>query len=229
MVKIFAVSTDSSLRDTFSHGLGGSVAQGFSIRVINSVDELTEVVRREVPDLILVDIVDCTSNHACRRIRSIPALARVPLLCLVEQCSAQDVAAVLDAGGDDCVRKPVIARELAARVRALLRRANRSAKVIPLVIDEREKSVLLYGSYVELTPTEYDLLRVLCQNPGQPLSATDLLERVWNYPPGVGDPALVRNHVRNLRRKLERDPNRPRIVTSSHGRGYTVSISAERR
>jgi DNA-binding response OmpR family regulator len=85
------------------------------------------------------------------------------------------------------------------------------------------------GRKIDLTPTEYELLVALCQNPGEHMDATRLLEQVWHYPPGDGDPALVRNHVRNLRRKLEHDPDRPRIVTSAHGRGYAVSIGIERR
>ncbi len=162
-----------------------------------------------------------------KQVRAVPGLATVPILCVVNASSAQDVAQVLDSGGDDCLRKPFVVRELAARVRALLRRKARPAA--PLVLDPLNKAVQVHGRSVDLTPTEFDLLDALCQAQGEHLSASDLLEQVWNYPPGVGDPALVRNHVRNLRRKLERDPNRPRIVTSAHGRGYTVAIDILRR
>jgi DNA-binding response OmpR family regulator len=88
---------------------------------------------------------------------------------------------------------------------------------------------LLNGATLALTPTEYALLDVLCSIPGSYLTAEDLLEQVWNYAPGKGDPALVRNHIRNLRRKMERDPDRPRIVASAHGRGYTIGIDFQRQ
>lgn len=224
MVTIFIVSTDQNLRDILAQG-----HSNYHVRMLDSVDNLINAARTEIPDLIVVDLYDCTSEGACRRVRAQPGFGRLPILCIVEQCSAQDIASVLDSGGDDCLRRPYVGRELAARVRALLRRNRRPAFIAPLVLDRHEKSAILYGSPIDLTPTEYDLLDALCDSPGEHLTATDLLVRVWNYPPGVGDPALVRNHVRNLRRKLERDPNRPRIVVSAHGRGYTVSINTERR
>src|SRR5206468_3630098 len=103
------------------------------------------------------------------------------------------------------------------------RRTTRLLPKAEIVINRRDKTVKVRDRAVELTPTEYDLLNVLCQTPGEHIPTTALLERVWQYPPGSGDPALVRNHVRNLRRKLEMDPDHPRIVTCFQGRGYTIS------
>ena len=230
MATIFIISKDMAMWETIQQALPHDT---YTLRSIETPDRVAEAARREIPDLLVIDLAPYGPDYAnpCRRTRMSPSLVRVPVLCLVNSGSAYEIAQALDAGGDDCLRKPFVARELAARVRALLRRLTTAVvqPSAPLVLNPAGKTVQLYGSPVELTPTEYDLLDVLCQAAGEHLSASDLLMRVWNYPPGVGDPALVRNHVRNLRRKLERDPNRPRIVTSAHGRGYTISVSAERR
>lgn len=230
MATIYIISKDTAIWETVQQALP---SDNYVLRSIEVPDRVADAARHETPDLLIVDLAPYGADYSstCRRVRAAPAVSRVPVLCLVNSGSAYEIAQALDAGGDDCLRKPFVARELAARVRALLRRITHTpaAPSAPLVLNPAGKTAQLYGVPVELTPTEYDLLDVLCQAQGQHLTASDLLMRVWNYPPGVGDPALVRNHVRNLRRKLERDPNRPRIVTSAHGRGYTVSVSAERR
>ncbi len=228
MASILAITNDLTLLRSIQQALADD---HHALRSADSLDNLAEKVRETLPDLVLVDqpavppCPDC--SMLAQQVRAIPTLAHIPILCLVNTTNAQDIAQVLDSGGDDCLRKPFVIREMAARIRALLRRKTPVAA--PLVLDPLRKSVQVHGQAVDLTPTEYDLLVALCQTPGEHLSASDLLEQVWNYPPGVGDPALVRNHVRNLRRKLERDPNRPRIVTSAHGRGYTVAIDILRR
>jgi DNA-binding response OmpR family regulator len=183
------------------------------------------------PSLIVIDLglKPIDSATMCRRVRSMPRFAQVPVLSITSAQTAMEVARVLDAGADDCLRKPLVARELGARVRALLRRPKGIENYLWITINRQDRSVLLRDQPVELTPTEFELLEALCRSPGEPIPASTLLQEVWNYPPGVGDPALVRNHVRNLRRKLERDPDRPRIVTSAHGRGYTVSVDIRHR
>jgi DNA-binding response OmpR family regulator len=228
MASILAATTDPTLLQ----GIQQALADDHHIlRGLDSLDNLADKVRDYPPDLVLLDLSSLPSCPDCvllsQQVRAVPALTHVPILCVINANSAQDIALVLDSGGDDCLRKPFVIREMAARVRALLRRKVQPAA--PLVLDPQHKVVQVHGRLVDLTPTEYDLLDALCQTPGEHLSASDLLEQVWNYPPGVGDPALVRNHVRNLRLKLERDPNRPRIVTSAHGRGYTVAIDILRR
>ncbi|MCE7946092.1 MAG: DNA-binding response regulator [Chloroflexi bacterium CFX4] len=202
-----------------------------TILAVETPEALSEQVRRFTIELIILDLASFASDSEllCRRVRTLPRASQSALLCLVSG-SAYAIAQALDAGADDCLRRATLnARELAARLRALLRRSQRVAAAAPLIIYSNERAIKLNGRSVELTPTEFDLLEVLSQQPGEYLTATQLLERVWNYPPGSGDPALVRNHVRNLRRKLEHDPDRPRVVTSAHGRGYTLSVDAQRR
>ncbi len=179
------------------------------------------------PDLVIIDSPGIQILDMCRKLRNIASLECAQILVLTEPKTAQEIAQILDAGGDDCLRKPFSPRELAARARALVRRTNRLLPKAELVINRREKTVRVRDRAVDLTPTEYDLLDVLCQNPGEHIPTAALLERVWQYPPGTGDPALVRNHVRNLRRKLESDPDHPRIVTCFQGRGYTISADIQ--
>jgi DNA-binding response OmpR family regulator len=183
------------------------------------------------PTVIIVDLALKPIDTAlmCRRVRSVPRFGQVSVLALSPVQGANDIARILDAGADDCLRKPIIAREFAARIRALLRRPKSGESYMWLTIHRQEKRVMLRDEPIDLTPTEFDLLDALSRTPGEPIPASTLLQEVWNYPPGVGDPALVRNHVRNLRRKLERDPDRPRIVTSAHGRGYAINVDIRRR
>lgn len=228
MATILIISKDPVLSAAIQQALAD---EPHSFRLAESLDRLPYLANGDIPALMIVDLLSYgpDASTVCARIRNTPALDRAPMLCLGRGETAATIAQILDAGGDDYLRKPFIPREIAARVRALLRRSARSVTAPGLILDADHYAVQVNGQYVALTPTEFVLLETLCQSAGAHLSAEELLERVWHYPPGHGDPALVRNHVRNLRRKLERDPNRPRIVTSSHGRGYTVSAELLRR
>lgn len=229
MATVFLISRDHALPDIVEHALA---ADAHKVIAVDSLERVVETARRNTVELLIVDLTAFARdyNSICRRVRTSPPLARLPMLCLVHGGNAHDVAQVLDAGGDDCLRKSSLtSRELAARVRALLRRHTRPVPHVAMVLSEEDKSIQLFGRTIALTPTEYSLLDVLSRNPGQYVTASMLLQQVWHYPSGVGDPALVRNHVRNLRRKIEADPERPRIVTSSHGRGYTITVHTQRR
>lgn len=221
MATILIIGKDPVLSTAVQQALA---VEPHTFRLAESLDRLPTLSNGDAPALVVVDLMSFGPDVSgiCRRIRHTSALERVPLLCIGRGETASMVAQILDAGGDDYLRKPFIPREIAARVRALLRRTTRNSVAPGLILDADHYAVQVNGQHVALTPTEFLLLETLCQSSGDHLSAEELLERVWHYPPGRGDPALVRNHVRNLRRKLERDPNRPRIVISSHGRGYTI-------
>ncbi len=196
------------------------------------------------PDLIILDIVmpGIDGLTLCQELRAARATAAIPILFLTVRSGAEELAQALDCGGDDCLRKPFAAKELSARVRALLRRAFRAQRprndaaeagsvrsvYMPpgttLRVLPEERAVQVGARTVELTATELHLLQYLAQRPGALFPAERLLEEVWRYPAGTGDPALVRTHVRNLRRKIETDPARPTILLSLHGRGYTLNI-----
>jgi len=193
----------------------------------DTLDSAFRQIYKDSPDLIILDgeMLFQDGKSVCRQLHSVDGIPVVPILVLSNVKNAQEIALALDAGCDDCVRKSIAGRELAARIRALLRRRGRPTSETLLTLSRNHKTVHVRGQQVDLTPTEYDLLSVLCEFPGQHLTTASLLETVWHYPPGTGDPALVRNHVRNLRRKLEVDPDHPRIVMCYQGRGYTISAN----
>ena len=149
---------------------------------------------------------------------------------LTAKGSTDDIVDGLDAGADDYVVKPFELAELRARVHALIRRGQRISdssnntvlQIDELVLDSDTYQVSVLGKSVQLTSTEHRLLRYLMEHVNQALSPSHLLQAVWEYPPDTGDPDLVRAHVRNLRSKVEKDPNR-RYIRTIHGVGYMIS------
>jgi two-component system response regulator MtrA len=220
MATILFIHTNNGIYDSVKH----AASQDAHTLLTASTVENLDGIYRDSPDLIILDsaVLYKDGLSACRRLRSVPDFQLTPILVLGNGQSPVEVAQVLDAGCDDCIRNLVPERELAARIRALLRRKPVLSKRLMLKLNAVQKSVQLENHVIDLTPTEYDLLVALCERPGQHLTTGGLLETVWHYPSGAGDPALVRNHIRNLRRKLEADPNHPRIVLCHQGRGYSV-------
>jgi two-component system, OmpR family, response regulator RpaA len=228
MPTILLIDKGSTTLDAVRQMLPGEVRD---LAVADTLESALHRLGDMTPSLIVVDLglKPSDSSMMCRRLRSVPRFVQVPILAVTSAQSAAEIARVLDSGADDCIRKPLVMREFGARMRALLRRPKGTESYLWITINRQDRSVHLRDEPVELTPTEFELLEALCRTPGEPMPASTLLQEVWHYPPGIGDPALVRNHVRNLRRKLERDPDRPRIVTSAHGRGYTVSVDIRHR
>lgn len=184
-------------------------------------------------DLVVLDVIMPEMNgvEVCRRIRSNPALLRIPILFLTARGRPNEIVEGLDAGADDYLIKPFAVVELPARVRALLRRApggvldpdSDQLAIGPLVIYASKLDAQIGEHTVALTPIEHRLLHVLMMHAGRPLSAERLLEDVWEYPAGVGDPRLVRVHITNLRAKLQPNPDDPPIIVNLHGQGYLIS------
>lgn len=200
--------------------------EGYDVLKAQSAREALSVVEATNPDLFVIDLglPNIDGVALCRELRSQPQSLNTPIIFLTSPHSTYSVADALESGGDDYVRKPFAMRELAARIRAHLRRyTNQLGDEIPTVrIVANTHQVFVNDREVELTRVEFDLLKHLCEYPDKWHSTEDLLSHVWQYPSGVGDAALVRNHVRNLRRKLEDNPERPAIIQSRHGRGYAI-------
>jgi DNA-binding response OmpR family regulator len=178
-------------------------------------------------DLVLLDLrlPDMSGFDVCRALR---ARSIVPIIIITAQTDTHDLVAGLEAGADDYITKPVVPKELAARIRALLRRVQLQETTAPRstvfgdVELRREQGVVLKaGREVSLTKTEYRLLCEFADHVGAVLSRDQLLERVWGYE-YLGDSRLVDAHVRRLRVKIEDHPDDPRLIVTVRGLGYRL-------
>jgi len=180
-------------------------------------------------DLVLLDLrlPDMSGFDVCRELRS---KSLVPIIMVTEQTDTHDLVAGLEAGADDYVTKPVVAKELAARIRAALRRttllSTSSATIDRFTVRDVEMRsdqgiVLKGGIELPLTKTEYRLLHIFMENANKVLSRDQLLELVWGYE-YLGDSRLVDAHIRRLRLKIEDVPDEPRIIVTVRGMGYRL-------
>jgi two-component system KDP operon response regulator KdpE len=178
------------------------------------------------PDLVVLDLglPDMAGASVCAEIRR---WSSVPVVVLSARHSDHEKIALFEAGADDYVTKPFSPEEFQARVRAHLRRARLPpgagdggpVEVEGLTIDLARKWIGREGQDVRLTPTEWDLLRALMAHPGKALTHAELFRTVWGRSDGDAQ-ANLRVHVANLRRKLERDAVRPRLIVTEPGIGY---------
>lgn len=176
------------------------------------------------PDLVVLDVmlpeIDGFSVLTHLRKRT-----DVPVILLTARTEEADRVLGLELGADDYVVKPFSPRELAARVRSVLRRVRPAApanliEFEGLTIEGGSREVTCRGEVVELTPKEFDLLAFLAASPRQVFSRAQILEHVWDSSPDYQDPSTVTVHVRRLRRKLEADPETPRWLHTVWGVGY---------
>jgi DNA-binding response OmpR family regulator len=181
------------------------------------------------PDLVLLDLrlPDLSGFDVCRQLRS---NSIVPIIIVTAQTDTYDLVAGLEAGADDYVTKPVVPKELAARIRAALRRvhlheatvASSSATKFGDIELRREHGVVLKGGVeLNLTKTEYRLMCEFADHANMVLSRDQLLERVWGYE-YLGDSRLVDAHVRRLRVKIEDQPDDPKLIVTARGIGYRL-------
>jgi DNA-binding response OmpR family regulator len=185
---------------------------------------------REEPDLVLLDLrlPDIQGFDVCRTMRS---KSIVPIIIVTAQTDTYDLVAGLEAGADDYVTKPVVTKELAARMRALLRRVQLQEVTAPrptqfgdLELRREQGVVLKGGEEVPLTKTEFLLLCEFADHVGLVLSRDQLLERVWGYD-YLGDSRLVDAHIRRLRVKIEDAPDEPKHIVTVRGIGYRLQTS----
>jgi DNA-binding response OmpR family regulator len=198
--------------------------EGYEVQELDRGDHVAEAVTSFQPDLIVLDIM-LPGTSGLEVLRQIGP-NKIPVIMLTARVEEADRVLGLELGADDYVTKPFSPRELVARVRTVLRRAQPSLSTPEtlrfdnLSIDHRSREVMLGDDVVTLTAKEFDLLAFLASSPRQVYSRSQLLHSVWDSSPEYQDPATVTVHVRRLRHKLETDPENPRWITTVWGVGY---------
>ena len=198
--------------------------EGFLVSEAGDGAAALELVPRTPPDLVVL-VVMLPKVDGLSVLAQVRKTTDVPVILLTARTDETDRVLGLELGADDYVVKPFSPRELAARVRSVLRRTTRQVshdrmEFDGLIIDGTTREVLVDGTLLELTPKEFDLLAFLAASPRQVFSRGQLLEQVWDSSPDYQDPSTVTVHVRRLRAKMETDPNRPRWITTVWGVGY---------
>jgi len=222
--RILLVEDDERIRTSLRLALED---EGYDVDDAASGEDALDRFDSQPAEVVLIDVMlpGIDGFECCRQIRR---SSTVPIIMVTARTDTHDVVAGLEAGADDYVTKPFVAKELSARIRALLRR-TRPADEASLVqfgdIEVRadEGIVRRSGEEVHCTRTEFRLLCELAANPGKVLSREQLLDRVWGYD-YFGDGRLVDVHVRRLRTKIEPDPANPRHILTVRGLGYKLAM-----
>ena len=225
MSRILIVEDDERIRSSMRLALED---EGFTVDDVGSGERAIEQFEAEPAELVLIDLMlpGMDGFDACRTLRR---TSTVPIIMVTARSDTPDVVAGLEAGADDYVTKPFVAKELAARIRALLRRSHLEGEDSAVLsfgdvrIEPDAGVVRRAGVEVHCTRTEFRLLCELADHPGKVLSREHLLEQVWGYD-YFGDGRLVDVHVRRLRTKIEHDPASPRFILTVRGMGYKLAV-----
>ena len=221
-VRVLVVDDEAAIRRYLRASLS---AHGYTVFEVESGRAALEAITAERPDMVILDLglPDVDGVEVTRLLRE---WTRIPIIILSVRGQEADKIAALDAGADDYLTKPFGTGELLARMRVALRRASQSQVEPVFVVDELtvdlgRRLVGVAGAEVQLTPTEYDLLRTLVSHAGKVLTHRQLLREVW----GMGyeqETHMLRVNISNLRHKIEPDPARPHYILTEPGVGYRL-------
>jgi two-component system response regulator RegX3 len=224
MTRVLVVEDEESFSDALSYMLR---REGFDAVVAASGPEALEEFDRSGADIVLLDLMlpGLPGTEVCRALRS---RSSVPIIMLTAKDAEIDKVVGLELGADDYVTKPYSARELVARIRAVLRRRGEAEPVVedvlqagPVRMDVERHVVVVDGRPVALPLKEFELLELLLRNTGRVLTRMQLIDRVWgsDY---VGDTKTLDVHVKRLRAKIEPDPGNPKHLLTVRGLGYKL-------
>lgn len=220
--KVLVVDDEPSIVNAVSYNLR---RHNFSVVTAGDADEALRVFTEEKPDLVILDIMLPSGSgfDICRAMRE---QSRAPILMLTARVAESDRVRGLDIGADDYVVKPFGMRELIARVRALLRRAEPVTVAAPaetrgLYIDHEKREAHFEGQLLSLSRREFDLLALLASSPGRVFDRQTMLDRVWGEDACVDD-RTVDVHIRWLREKIEQAPAHPEYLLTVRGIGYKL-------
>lgn len=214
------ITTQKLLRSVLS-------TEGFTLQIADNGASALTATAMFKPDLVLLDLglPDMDGIEVIRRMRE---WSTVPIIVLSARTHEDDKVLALDAGADDYLNKPFGMAELLARIRVALRRVVHTAEPLfksgELEVDLASRKVTLRGSNMALTPTEYDILRLLVSNAGNVVTLNQILKKVWGEA-YIDQPQVLRVNISNLRHKLETDPSRPSYIITEPGVGYKLRTS----
>ncbi|WGF87963.1 response regulator [Marinivivus vitaminiproducens] len=221
-VPILVIEDEAPIRRLLRTSL---TPQGFEIIEAQGAVEGLDLLERARPDLLLLDLglPDVEGEDVIRRIRA--SGSKLPIIVLSARGDEQGKVRALDLGADDYVTKPFGMAELVARIRTALRHRvqEQGAESVfrsgELVVDLTRRRVTRAGAEIKLSPKEYDILRLLVLHAGKVLTHRMIMQEVWGP---AGDVQYLRIYVRQLRQKLERDPERPALILTETGVGYRL-------
>ena len=202
----------------------------FRVSTAHDGETAIRVLRRERPHLMILDLMlpDRDGWDITRVVRSDATLTYLPIIMLTARVEDSDKIIGLELGADDYITKPFNPREVVARVRAVLRRTQAGSSDAPPVMewggirmDVARRMVTVGGQHIDLTPTEFDILRTLMENPGYVFTRSTLIERSLGFDYESLERTLD-THIKNLRRKIEPDPRQPTYIQTVYGVGYRL-------
>lgn len=223
--KILIVDDEPNIRDLLTTSLRFA---GFTIRSVGNGAAAISAVIEEEPDLIILDVMlpDMNGFSVTKRLRE--AGYTSPILFLTAKDDTEDKITGLTVGGDDYVTKPFSLDEIVARIKAILRRTMQVDEEAQLTVgeislDQDTHEVIVNGAEVDLSPTEFKLLRYMMLNPNRVLSKAQILDHVWEYD-FQGDAGIVESYISYLRRKIDQYTTEPMIQTK-RGFGYMLRVN----
>ncbi len=222
MTRLLVVEDEESFSEALSYMLE---REGFEVAVADSGPKALEEFARRGADLVLLDLMlpGVSGTEVCRQLR---ARSSVPVIMLTARDSEVDKVVGLELGADDYVTKPFSARELVARIRAVLRRGTEPEELMPATLaagpvrmDVDRHVVTVHGESIRMPLKEFELLEMLLRNAGRVLTRGQLIDRIWgsDY---VGDTKTLDVHVKRLRAKIEASPGEPKHLVTVRGLGY---------
>ncbi|MEY4489182.1 MAG: hypothetical protein RIQ79_1690 [Verrucomicrobiota bacterium] len=226
--KILVVDDEADVTDLLVYTFK---AKGFVVEAVNDPSRSVGIARTFLPDLVILDVMmpDLSGIQICRMLRADPKLKKVPVIFLTAKAEESDRIQGLEIGADDYICKPFSTKELVLRVQTILRRFNEGVAEVPrlitigqIVLDGERHIVSVAGEVVDLTATEFKLLRLLMERRGRVQTREHLLINVWNYETEI-ETRTVDTHVRRLREKLAGEAD---WIETIRGVGYRF---AERR
>ena len=235
LLKVLVIDDEENIIEFIRLGLR---YEGFQVESASQGEQGVSAAQRINPDLIILDVMmppGIDGLEVCRRLRSNPTTADMPILMLTAKDDVRDRIAGLRIGADDYLTKPFDFDELLERIRAILRRQKRTTQggsnngelkgqvleFADLYLNTSTREVTRGGRQIELTATEYNLLHLFMSHPRQVLDRSTILNRVWGYD-FLGETNIIEVYVRYLREKIEDSPSSPRLIQTVRGVGYVL-------